>query len=554
MPQSKRFGKWLSSFVNVAAFGTRTGQKLSALVLAILAVGGLPTAAHALNVEFFVNGASVLRVPPASPLPNEVATPSRTEALCGLATGPCTGANGKLVTVPIAPNTYGGVLQILPGARGEAKIETNAQTINASTTINNTLNVVGTFRMLVPGELRIVVSSDFNLRDGTNTSLSGGGTWQALGKGASKCEKTTATGPYQNSFCVISDATVDSANDSNDCTLCRSYGYTDSGHVLRPQLVNGANVWQTPASGVQVTMTSNVQFKNSAGTIIRTEPLGVTNLPPNLTPGQIGPVTIPPGTTTESGRFYVSLSQTELFPCEPFGEPCQNSERKNSTLKFTGMLANDQVVLPATSTDVAGTEFGVVLAQTNKQEVPIDLQPIDPVADPAHPGFFLGGVNNDSGQGNSQGNLQVVAFETPEVQTCDIVPFNGQTPMATLSVAGSPPVPFTNVSQYSINGVCVGLKFTFDRGAINDAILGNTDAAKLQTCMSNPIATLVIDDSWTVNTEYELVVPRRTANYASEEPGCNVVTEGTITKVVCRNVSVQVFGSQGVKCATPAGG
>ena len=545
MSHIKRFGKPLSWRVNVVALGTKGRQKLSALIVLGLAAGALPPAAHALKVQFFIDPSpTTLSTTPVYETA-DVSPPSRTLTLCG--TAPCTGVKGYLVTVPIVAGTYGG-LQILAGARGEAKIETSATTINTSATINNTLNVVGTFRMSVPGQLRIVTSSDFNLRDGTTTSLNGGGTWQALGRGASKCEKTSSTGPYQNSLCVISDATVDSANYANDCTLCRSYGYTDTGHVLRP---DGSNIWQLPATGVVVTMTSDVKFLNAAGTVIRTEPLGLQN----PTPGQIS-YTIPPGSLTENGRFYINLSQNELVPCEPFGEPCQNSERKSSTLRFANMQGwpSWQVVLPATSTDVAGTELGVVLAQTDKQEIPIDLQPIDPVADPANPGFFLGGDNNDSGQGNSQGNLQVVAFETPRVKTCEIVPFDGPTPMATLSVAGSPPVPFTDVSQYSIQGVCVGLKFTFDRGAINDAILGDTDADKLQTCMSNPIATLVIDDSWTVDTEYELVVPRRTANYASEEPGCNVVTVGTITKVVCSNVSVQVFGSQGVKCATPAGG
>ena len=532
MPQSKRLGKLLSSLVSVAAFGTRSRQTLSALIVLVLGVGALPPAAHALKVQFFVNGALVHETA-------DVAPPSRTELLCSVA--PCTGANGKLVTIPIVPNTYGG-LQILAGAKGEAKIETNATTINTSATINNTLNVVGTFRMLVPGELRIVTSSDFNLRDGTTTTLSGGGTWQALGRGASKCEKTTDTGPYQNSLCVISDNSVDSANSSNDCTLCRSYGYTDSGHVLRPQLVNGSNIWQLPASGVQVTMTSDVQFKNSAGTVVRTEPLGAQ--------GQIGPYTIPAGSVAENGRFYINLSQNELFPCEPFGEPCQNSERKSSTLKFTGMVANDQVVLPPTSTDVAGTELGFVQAQLERIEIPIDLQPIDPIPDPNNPGFFLPGTNNDSGQGNSQGNLQVLALNTPQVNTCLIVPFDGQTPSAKLSVAGSDLVPFTSVSQHLVNGVCIGLKFVFDRGAINDGIAGTTDAEKLQSCFAHPIATLLIDEAVTVQTGYS-VVPARGGRPGSYQPDPGCTLEGT--QVTCE-VSAQVIGSQFVRCATPAGG
>ncbi|MCI3953131.1 MAG: hypothetical protein K0R53_2629, partial [Burkholderiales bacterium] len=241
------------------------GRKVSASILLSLAVGTVPTIAHAVKVEFYVNNVLVHQT-------IDVATPLPAAAICTVA--PCTGINGKLVPVPITAGTFGG-LQILAGARGEAKIETNATTINTSATINNTLNVVGTFRMLVPGELRIVTSSDFNLRQGTTTTLSGGGTWQALGRGASKCEKTsTSAGKYQNSLCVISDTSVDSANEANDCTLCRSYGFTDTGHVLRPQLVSGNTIWQLPASGVVVTMTSDVQFKNTAGTVIRTEPIG----------------------------------------------------------------------------------------------------------------------------------------------------------------------------------------------------------------------------------------------------------------------------------------
>ena len=480
----------------------RFGQKVSASILLSLAVGSVPTIAHAVKVEFFVNNVLVHQT-------IDVATPLSTAAICTVA--PCTGINGKVVTVPIAAGTFGG-LQILAGARGEAKIETNATTINASATINNTLNVVGTFRMLVPGELRIVTSSDFNLRQGTTTTLSGGGTWQALGRGASKCEKTLSTGPYQNSFCVISDASVDSANSGNDCTLCRSYGFTDTGHVLRPQLVGGSTVWQLPASGVAVTMTSDVQFKNTAGTVIRTEPIGAQS--------QIGPYTIPGGSLPENGRFYINLSQNELVPCEPFAEPCQNSERKSSTLRFTNMLANDQAVLPATSTDVGTSEFGVLQAQLEKVEIPIDLQPIDPVPDPNNPGFFLPGVNNDSGQGNSQGNLQVLALATPAVNTCLIVPFDGQTPLAKLTVAGSDPVAFTRVDQHSVDGVCIGLRFTFDRGAINDTIPGETDAEKLQaTCQSD--CNLAHRRGCYGADPYSVVPTQGSGKKGSYEPGPN---------------------------------
>src|SRR5688572_1333934 len=323
MPQSKRFGKRFSSFFSGAAFGTRSLQKLSAFVPLILAVGGLPTPAHALNVEFFVNGASVLRVPAANAIPNDVATPSPTATICPPnTTAPCTGTKGNVTTVAIPSNTYGGVLQVLAGAQGQAKVETNALTINTSATITNSLNVVGSFRMLVPGELKIVVTSDFNLRSGTGTppgtTLSNGGTWQALGKGASKCEKTTSTGPYQNSLCAISDTTLDSANSSNDCTLCRSYGFTDTGYVLR--FNPATNGWTLPASDVIVRMSSDVTFRNVANTATKNEPIG-----------GVLQTTIPTGSLVENGRFYINLQQNELVPCEPFLEPCNNSEKKSST-------------------------------------------------------------------------------------------------------------------------------------------------------------------------------------------------------------------------------
>src|SRR5688500_8268861 len=125
MPQSKHFRKQLSWLVNVVALGTRSRQKLSALIVLGLAAGALPSAAHALNVEFFVNGNSVLRVPAANASPNDVATPSSSAQICPLNTVvPCTGTKGNVTTVAIPSNTYGGVLQVLAGAQGQAKVET----------------------------------------------------------------------------------------------------------------------------------------------------------------------------------------------------------------------------------------------------------------------------------------------------------------------------------------------------------------------------------------------------------------------------------------------
>ena len=543
MPQSKRLGKLLNSLVSVAAFGTRSRQNLAASVLLFSAVASVPTVAHALDVKISVitGGTETVLVQT-----SVVATPGPADLICSAV--PCTGVNGKLVTVPIPTGTYSigttPVLSVLAGAKGEAKVETNATTINGSATINNILNVVGTFRMLVAGELKIVTSSDFNLRQGTTgqpLNLASGGTWQSLGKGASKCEVTsTSLGKYVNSGCPISDSSVDgsaNANATSDCTICRSYGFTDSGLVLKQDPQTSA--WTLPAGGVTVTMTSDVTFKNAAGAVVRTEPIGAPI---------VLPIPQPSGLPTD-GKFVGSLSQNELVPCEPYGEPCANSERKSFTLRFTGMAAQTQVNLPATSTDLANTDFGVTQGQLAKIEIPIDIQPLDVVPDPNNPGFFLPGPNNDAGQGNSQGFLQVVALSTPDVDMCAFVPFRDGTELARLSVAGSDSVPFTEASQYSVQGQCVGLKFTFDRGQINSTVDGETDAEKLQTCFAHPIATLLIDEGATVQTTYP-VAPggNRATGYV---PGPECTTAGT--NVTC-TMKVQVSGSQFVNCATPAGG
>jgi hypothetical protein len=340
---------------------------------------------------------------------------------------------------------------------------------------------------------------------------------------------------------------VDSTNYSNDCTLCRSYGFTDTGYVLRKDLATGT--WTKPASGVIVTMTSDVAFKNTANTATKTEPVGGA-----LT------TTIPTGSLAENGRFYINLQQNELVPCEPFLEPCANSEKKSSTIRFQNMQVNDQVNFPATSTDLATSDLGVLTAQLHKVEVPIDVQPIDPVPDPNHPGFFLPGTNNDWGQ--SQGSVQVLALSTPSteeagvvvpgVDVCSIVPFDGTTPLGFLSVAGSALVPFTSVNQYSVDGVCIGLRFQFDKGAILATIDGNTSAEKQETCAASPIATLILQEAVTLQTTYTLAPAQGSGRNASYEPGSDdCAVDGTT--VTCQ-VSAPITGSQFIKCAVPAGG
>ena len=538
MPQSKRFGKRLSSLVNVTAFSTRSRQNVGAMSFLVLAVGGVPTAAQALDITFKVNNAPIT----ITGLVQPVNTPGTSEDICSLA--PCTGSKGKVVTLNIPAGLYGAApnqLQVLAGARAEAKIETNATKIGdssttiASTSIINTLNVVGTFRYVStgtpvnPGKIEIVVSSDFNLRSGTTTTLNGGGTWQALGKGASKCEKTSSstTAPYQNSLCAISDTTVDSANYANDCTLCRSYNFTDTGYLLR--FDSTTNAWTKAAEGAKVTMSSDVTFKNhpTTPTATRIEPIGGAL--------SVGPIV---GSLPDNGRFFITTQQNDLIPCEPFLEPCANTERKSTKLVFEGMQPNDQVNLPATSTDISSSDDGVLKGYMAKIEIPIDLQPIDPVCDSA--GFCVPGSNNDWGQ--SEGNVQVLALRTPQVDTCQIVPFDGQRPLAFLSLSSSPLEPAIDAQQHFVNGVCVGLKLRFDRSNINDVI----DQA---TCSASPIVTLIIHEAFEALTTYTLAPEQpRKASY-DPIPGCT--REGD---TVSCEVAIPVTGNQFIKCSVPAGG
>jgi hypothetical protein len=173
------------------------------------------------------------------------------------------------------------------------------------------------------------------------------------------------------------------------------------------------------------------------------------------------------------------------------------------------MLRNDQVNLPATSTDVGNTDLGGTMSQLTKIEFPIDVQPIDPVPSGTS-GFYLPGTNNDWTQ--SQGNVHVLALSTPGVDgvnTCAIVPFDVETQakLGFLSVAGSELVEFTSVEQFLVNGVCIGLRFQFDKSRINATIepIGGTADQKQATCLASPVATLIIREAVTVQTSYSLV-------------------------------------------------
>jgi hypothetical protein len=279
-------------------------------------------------------------------------------------------------------------------------------------------------------------------------------------------------------------------------------------------------------------------LRNVANTATKKEPIG-----------GVLQTTIPAGSLVENGRFYINLQQNELVPCEPFLEPCNNSEKKSSTLVFTGMSAKDQVNLPATSTDLGTSDLGVLLANVQKIEVPIDVQPIDPVPSNV-PGFFLPGVNNDWGQ--SQGNVQVLALSTPPTNDApgvDVCALDN--PSAFLSMANSALVPSANVNEYLVDNRCIGLRFQFDRGAINATIEGITEAEKQTTCAGLPVAALIIRDAVQVQTSYDLVPEQpRKASYAVSDPESCSLNGTTVT---C-NVTVPIIGTQAIKCAVPAGG
>jgi hypothetical protein len=80
-------------------------------------------------------------------------------------------------------------------------------------------------------------------------------------------QKTSLTGAYQNSLCSVSDASVDSTNYSNGCPLSKLRLATQE-----PFCLIGDSSWTLPA-GNDVNMTSEVTFKNAAGTT-KTEQIG----------------------------------------------------------------------------------------------------------------------------------------------------------------------------------------------------------------------------------------------------------------------------------------
>lgn len=538
MPQITRFGKRLSSFVSVAALGTRSRQKLSAFILLILAVGGLPTAAHALKVQFIVNGVTVHET-------TDLATPSATAQICSLA--PCTGTKGFVVTQNITtttavvyknPTTLVNVLQVEAGAKATAKVETNGTTIGgttgASNSIINTLNVGGTFTLLVPGKLEIVVTSDFALRPPVAGSTTELGTWRTLNRGGSKCA-LDAAGKYQASFCSITGGSLDNGS----CTICRSYGYTDDGYVLRKDS-NG--LYNFPAGNVVVGMASTVTFKDTAGAAAP----AVSVAPPGLSK------TIPNTQTKEDGHFYFGSTPTTVqmnAPCEPTRTTCAPSETKTTKLTFDLMQANYRVVLPLTSTDVSAAEPGVLTAHL-QTHIPIDVQPIDPVPDPNNPGFFIGGVNNDWDP-KSNGNRQVLALSTPTFDACTIQPFDGPTPLVFISVAGSELTPLQGFSQYAPNGSCIGLIFNFNMAEVNATIDpdSGTTEEKRQTCLDTPTATLLVMNA-DLTATYQVQGTQGGGKKISYQPGPECTIEGDTAKCT---VTGEVGGSQLVQCSTPAG-
>jgi len=530
-PQSRRKGGHMKEF----------GLGLSASILLFLAVASAPTAAYALDVKIYVNGNPVNGIPT-----NVVATPGVNDQICPVGqTVPCTLTKGKVVSLNIPAGTYStstqaNALEIFTGARVEAKVETNNLTIATSASITTMLNVVGTYRMKVAGDLKIEVSSAFNLNPASTAPDLG--TWRAAGQGASKCALNNQTGKYDPcSTCTLPSATSFPSNwNSTNPTLCRSYGFTDTGYVHR--FNSTSQQWDLPADGVIVTMNSEVTFKNTAGTTTVTKPV-VQQLQ----------MTIPPGSTYAAGKFY-STQASQIIPCEPFLEPCATTETKKNTVVFQAIAVNEQVYFPATGTDVGTTDFGVLQAKLHKVEIGIDVHPTDPVLDPSS-GFYVAGPNADWNT-DQEGNAWILALntpatsESPEIDVCSFADFDGQgNPLARLSVANSAFQPFLSVHDFIVDGLCIGKRYQFDRGAVNATIVPSPGGTRKEACQKTPSAILIIDDAVTLTTSYSIDSKGNKEGTFEGGPECEF-KGGT---VIC-TTSAQATGTAPVKCGPEQGG
>lgn len=513
---------------------------ISSILFMLIAAGVTVTAAHAVQLKIFHNGSAI----------HTSSDPAIT-GTCSVA--PCT----FTVRATIADGTYGSAVNTV-GAYVEAKVVTNAKSatdtsfagaIAASTSITTIINVTGQFRYVgsTAGTIDLETSHLFPLRTGV---------WNTAGRGGSKCAKQT-TGKYAGSSCTNSSSTVESGS----CTFCRAYGFTDEGYVTR----SGADGSQLPAGDVTITMKSQVGFYNASSptTLIKTELIGGANPtnPPSANGGNLTWFIDPNSNLVEDGHFYLGTSLTETVPCEPLTGStslnCHASERKTSRLTFANLQPNDLVSLPVTSTDVGAADLGI-LNISLKANIPIDVHPIDPVANSntetqvTNP--LLGGTNNDWKPTNTSGNRHVLALNTfnadgsPNVDVCAITD-------ASLTVAGSQPAPARGSAPYlASDGVtCIGRQFEFDYGDVNPTIPG---ADKLQTCFANPTATLLISgvpltSSYTVTAGSKKGGPKRSGAYVPpDSANCSTDTEGNVT---C-NFDAEVGGTQIIKCCVSCGG
>ena len=595
---------------------------LSVLFLLIV---GVPTAAYAISAKIYVNALDENgNLPPTAvpvatsyggvdvPTPNRdldiyldlqkaVTDPSRycsstdqtslpkKTCSCSSSTGPCT----VIVATPIPDGDYpplcgtgsnpACVLNVI-GGFAEATVLINKNKIALSTSITTITNLGGTFRYIgsvSPATIVFETSNNFALPTGV---------WTTASKGGFKCKKNTTTTKYDAAACSLSSCSIQgtcTGTTPNTCTLCRSFGYTDEGYVTRLDPADPNS--NLPASGVTVTMNSDVIFKGTTSTstdatIDRAkEAIGSGNLLcPASTPACLT-YTVPDTFNVEDGHFYLGSTQTENTPCEPLtvnlpnppGQTtiaftCAAKETKKATVTFANVLPDDLIFLPATSTTVSASDPAVLQIYL-QADLPIDVQPIDPSAQLDPPitgqptGFFVGGENNDFNV-NSMGTRHAVALSTPSVNVCTLPAFDNTDPpdpkpLVFLSVAGSEFTPLVASGGPFLDpdGICVGQVFDFDIPYIVETIPCSSadptcvacngdraclEDAKRKTCLANPVATLIIADVTQVFGNYSVDPAKGKKKTYTVVPEC---TKDSTGKVTC-TVTAPVGGSQIVNC------
>ena len=518
--------------------------------LFLLMIAVVPTAAYAIDAQITAP-ASDGTVTVAVTFPG-VATPAAGDPLILPDGTTCTQAPCSMnVRTPIPDGNYpsgcdpltpGSCLLNVIGAYAEATVQTNATTIGASTSISNVTNISGTFQYIgsFPGAtIGITTNNRFALPSGV---------WTTVGKGGFKCKNFP---PYNPASCTLSSSTVQSGT----CTLCRAFGYTDEGYITRPDPLDPNS--NLPANGVTVTMTSNAIFEDTTGVQRRTEPIGgsLTYTVPDFS------------VNVEDGHFYLGSTQTENIACEPLKTAsgsaftCGNNETKTATLLFTNVQPNDLILLPATSTTVTASDPAVLQIYL-QADMPIDVQPLDPVFDPnlyGGLGGWKGGENNDFDV-NSNGQKQVAVFSTPNVDACAIQPYDATTvpptPLVFLSVAGSDLTPLISalgqvlVTNPDLTTTCIGQNFQFSIPDIAATIPGSTTAEKHDACLANPSATLFIANVTQVSGYSVTTTKGGKKSTYTVLPECTKDKQGNVT---C-TVTGKVGGAQIINCSTPAGG